>query len=323
MTKNNIPVEVRARIVAAAEDIYEQLGRETFPTVDTVRRAAKADMNTTSMVMKDWRRQQTIQAVPLAVTVPEAVVQANTSALAQLWAEAQELANESLRAAQSTWEVEREELDVMRKELSTAFEDQASDYEDAITKILSLENKINDQELQHSNAMDELNFEHSEELRKRKDELGQVYEELSQSQKEAEHAILKASEEARRVQDIREELERAYRTIEDEKLSKKTILTELDAARKAEAVLLSEVQKMGSDIDRLTYKHQSSFDALSAKVLELENELNIAKIEGSAAMTDTSTARESLARLEGRLATYQEILQKDENEKNILNKNDR
>lgn len=179
MTKDNIPVEVRERIVAAAEDIYEQLGRETFPTVDTVRRAAKADMNTTSTVMKDWRRQQTTQAVPVAVTVPEAVVQANTSALAQLWAEAQELANESLRAAQSTWEVEREELDVMRKELSTAYEDQTSEYEEAIIKILSLEDRINEQEVQHSTAMRELSFEHSEELRKRKVELEQVYEKLS------------------------------------------------------------------------------------------------------------------------------------------------
>lgn len=317
MTKNNIPVEVRERIVAAAEEIYEQLGREAFPTVDTVRRAAKADMNTTSMVMKDWRRQQTTQAVPVAVTVPEAVVQANTSALAQLWSEAQELANESLRAAQSTWEVEREELDVMRKELSTAYEDQASDLEEAITKILSLENKINDQEVQHSNYVRELNFEHSEELRKRKDELEQAYEKLNVSQKEAEHAVLKAAEEARRVQDIREELERAYGTIEDEKDSKKIILTDLDASRKREAALLSEVQKLGSDIERATDKHQSSFDAQSARILELENELNTARIGHSKAIADTSTARENLARLEGRLATYQEILKKNEQDKNV------
>ncbi|HEF0046184.1 TPA: DNA-binding protein, partial [Citrobacter freundii] len=311
------PVEVRERIIAAAEDIYEQLGRETFPTVDTVRRAAKADMNTTSTVMKDWRRQQTTQAVPVAVTVPEAVVQANASALAQLWAEAQELANESLRAAQSTWEVEREELDVMRKELSNAYEYQASDLEEAITKILSLEDRINEQEAQHSTAMRELSFEHSEELRKRKVELEQVYEKLSEIQKEAEHAILKVAEEARRVQDIREELERAYRTIEDEKESKKIILIELDAARKTEVALLSEVQKLGSDIERATDKHQSTFDALSARVLELENELSIAKAERSEAMTDTSIARENLARLEGRLATYQEILQKNEQDKNV------
>lgn len=317
MTKLNIPVEVRERIVAAAEEIYEQLGRETFPTVDTVRRAAKADMNTTSTVMKDWRRQQTTQAVPVAVTVPEAVVQANASALAQLWAEAQELANESLRAAQSTWEVEREELDIMRKELSNAYEDQAFDLDEAITKILSLEDRINEQELQHSNAMRELSFEYSEELSKRKVELEQVYEKFSESQKEAERAILKAAEEARRVQDIREELERAYRTIEDEKEGKKIILIELDAARKTEVALLSEAQKLESEIERATDKHQSSFDTLSARILELENELNIARIERSTAIADTSKARENLARLEGRLATYQEILQKNEKDKNV------
>ena len=88
---SQIPAEVRERIVAAANELYEELGRETFPTVDTVRRAAKADMNTTSTVMKDWRRQQTAQAAPVAVTVPEAVSQANSVALAAMWQQAQEL----------------------------------------------------------------------------------------------------------------------------------------------------------------------------------------------------------------------------------------
>ena len=121
---SQIPAEVRERIVAAANELYEELGRETFPTVDTVRRAAKADMNTTSTVMKDWRRQQTAQAAPVAVAVPEAVSQANSAALAAMWQQAQELANESLRAAQASWETEREELDAMRLELANAYEEQ-------------------------------------------------------------------------------------------------------------------------------------------------------------------------------------------------------
>lgn len=317
MTHTSIPLEVRERITAAAEEIYEQSGFESFPTVDQVRRAARADMNTTSHVMRDWRREKTTRAVPVAVTVPEVIVQANASALSQLWQEAQDLANESLRAAQSAWEVEREELDVMRKELSNAYEDQASDLEEAITKILSLENKINDQEVQHSKHVGELHFEHSKELQKMKDELEHVYEKLNMSQKEAEHAVLKAAEEARRVQDIREELERAYRTIEDEKDSKKIVLTDLDASQKKEAALLSEVQKLGSDIERATDKYQSSFDTQSARILELENELNIAKTDHSKAIADTSIARENLARLEGRLATYQEILKKNEQDKNV------
>ena len=109
MTQTNIPADVRERIIAAAAELYEQAGRENLPTVDAVRRAARADMNTTSAVMREWRRAQTAQAAPVAVTVPEVVTQANTAALAALWQQAQELANESLRAAQAAWETSLDE----------------------------------------------------------------------------------------------------------------------------------------------------------------------------------------------------------------------
>ena len=48
MTQSNIPADVRERIIAAAAELYDQAGRENLPTVDAVRRAARADMNTTS-----------------------------------------------------------------------------------------------------------------------------------------------------------------------------------------------------------------------------------------------------------------------------------
>eukprot|EP01133_Synstelium_polycarpum_P029262 gene29262-35778_t len=127
MTQSNIPADVRERIIAAAVELYEQSGRSNLPTVDAVRRAGRADMNTTSAVMREWRRAQTAQAAPVAVTVPEVVAQANTAALAALWQQAQELANESLRAAQAAWETERAELDTMRQELADAYETQATE----------------------------------------------------------------------------------------------------------------------------------------------------------------------------------------------------
>ena len=56
----------------------------------------------------------------IAVAVPELVSQASGAALVALWQQAQELANESLRAAQAAWETERAELDGMRQELADA-----------------------------------------------------------------------------------------------------------------------------------------------------------------------------------------------------------
>ncbi|MCL1861027.1 MAG: hypothetical protein FWG52_05765 [Proteobacteria bacterium] len=46
------------RIFAAANMLYEQAGRKSFPAVQTVRKAAKVGMNDTSLAMKEWRRLQ-------------------------------------------------------------------------------------------------------------------------------------------------------------------------------------------------------------------------------------------------------------------------
>ena len=50
---NAIPADIRDRILAAAAELYEQGGRSALPTVDQVRRAARADMNATSVVMRE------------------------------------------------------------------------------------------------------------------------------------------------------------------------------------------------------------------------------------------------------------------------------
>jgi len=130
-TPTAIPAEVRERIVAAATDLFEQSGRQAMPTVDSVRRAARVDMNAASAVMREWRRAQMAKAAQAAVVVPDAVQQAGNAALSTIWLQAQELANESLRSAQLAWEVERRELDAMRQELAEAFERQAGELEAA------------------------------------------------------------------------------------------------------------------------------------------------------------------------------------------------
>lgn len=124
-----IPSDVRDRIIAAAVSLFEQAGRADFPTVDQVRRMARVDMNAASTVMREWRRQQTAQAMPVAITIPEAVQASHTQALAALWLQAQELANENLRTAQAAWETERTEMDALRHEMATAFESQAAELE--------------------------------------------------------------------------------------------------------------------------------------------------------------------------------------------------
>jgi colicin import membrane protein len=127
--------DIRDRILSAADALYEQAGRTSFPTVDSVRKVAKVNMNDAAATMKEWRRAQTAQAAPVAITVPEAVHQLHSQALAALWQSAQNTANESLRAAQAGWEAERAEADTINKQLGDAYDAQGVELEAANRRI--------------------------------------------------------------------------------------------------------------------------------------------------------------------------------------------
>ena len=133
--------ETRNRIIAAANQLFEQAGRASFPTVDAVRRTARANMNDASAVMKDWRRMQTTAATAVAVAVPDRVQQASQAALATLWAEAQGLAKEALTGSQAAWDAERAEAEKLRVELSGAFETQAAELDTLQGRFTDLEAK--------------------------------------------------------------------------------------------------------------------------------------------------------------------------------------
>jgi colicin import membrane protein len=121
---SNIPNDIKARIIETAEQLWEANGRERFPTVGAVRSAAKADMNFTSEVMKEWRKVQTATPVTVSVAVPESISKAGGELIVALWTQAQALANDSLRTAEAAWATERADAEQMRTELSASFEEQ-------------------------------------------------------------------------------------------------------------------------------------------------------------------------------------------------------
>ncbi len=126
---NEINIENKNRIFAAADRLYEACGRESFPTVDAVRREAKAAMGDVSAVMKEWRRSQTAQAVTPEIQAPDAILQSAKVLVSEIWKQAHELATESLKSAQAAWDAERAESESMRAELGQAFDDQAQELE--------------------------------------------------------------------------------------------------------------------------------------------------------------------------------------------------
>ena len=187
--------DIRDRILTAADALYEQAGRTSFPTVDTVRKVAKVNMNDAAATMKEWRRAQTAQAAPVAITVPEAVHQLHSQALAALWQSAQNTANESLRAAQAGWEAERAEADTINKQLGDAYDAQAAELDAANRRI------------------DELTAKYQAE-QQRSAELAQQLEEAWKATLVAENRAAIAEQRAveieRRADDLRAELDLAH-----------------------------------------------------------------------------------------------------------------
>ena len=225
-----IPFEVRERIVSAAAELFEQSGRQVLPTVDAVRRTARVDMNAASSVMKEWRRAQTAQAAPVVVAVPEPVQQAGSAAVAAIWLQAQELANESLRNAQAAWETERSELDAMRQELAEAFERQAIEL-DAAGAALAAEKAAAEKQAQ----------------------------ELADAVSRADKADARIAEIEHRATDLRAELDRAHadadRLREDAGQARKQAAAEIETAHAGTAAARAQLVKLQAQGDAAEQTH--------------------------------------------------------------------
>ena len=63
--------EIRERILAAAQTLFEQSGRKELPTVDAVRKLSKTSMNDASAVVVDLvkQRQEVTEGKPRAAFV--------------------------------------------------------------------------------------------------------------------------------------------------------------------------------------------------------------------------------------------------------------
>ena len=284
---SNLPLDARERVFAAASQIFEESGRQTMPTVDQVRRLAKVDMHAATAAMREWRRQQTAQAAPIAVTVPEVVAKANEQAIAQLWTQAQELANQSLREAQSAWDAERVELDQMRVELSDTFESQADELELAKSRIEALEN-----EARETAAIA------AAELQKLRDELGQVRADLGAATTRAERAEATAAELDHRVADLRAELDRAHADVDQVRAEIKRTTTDAEGLR-------NELAAVKAKAEAAEQAHQEHRKEAAKEAQRCAEKVVAAQKSHDAIAKEAAAARESAARLSGQLEAVQ------------------
>jgi len=272
----SLPAEIRDRIFRAADDLYKQSGKGSFPRVEDVREAASVSMGYCVKAMQDWRSLQKARAEPIAVQVPKAVQSMSDEAVAQIWNQAQELANSSLRAAEAAWEGERVELEVMSSEIASAYESQAVQLEEALASLASAKDsaKAQDQVLE---------------------ELGIAVATAEGLAARAEH---KAAESDRLARELRVELDRSH-TNADRLRGERDNATELvraaDASAKAHEKTVAELHIAMGVSDRATALAEQRAEEVERRALELRAELDRAHLDADRVRQERDHAA-SLAR---------------------------
>lgn len=253
LPNSDVPTDIAQRIVSAADQLYEENGRAAFPNVDSVRRKARVNMNDASAVMRIWRRTQATAPAPLTASIPETVQSACQAMLATVWTAATDSASTGLQMAQAGWEQERVEAEACRQQLASAFDSQteelglAQQHRDALaTRLAVLEAELQGKDME------------TEEFKGRTvDAEGKVAT-----------ANARADEIAKRVDDLRAELSRAYQSLDQERQEAKhravalesTISSLRDEAHHkwvVESELREELARMRGQADAMADGHSA------------------------------------------------------------------
>lgn len=238
---------VQDRIFDAANRLYDEANRQSYPTVDAVRKLAKVNMNDASLGMRTWRSLQSTQIAPVASLVPESLQQASTTTLANLWSAAVELANSTLRAAQESWDAERAEAEALRAQIASAYESQSTELE------------LAQEELAQLRGEGEAQRQSLSELQKIRDAQNA---ELTQANTTATQMNMRAVEIERRAAELRTELDHAHAALS-------AMQSQLDDVRKSHQ---SEVSGLREELQLILQRHDTRETAMQNTLLVLGEE---------------------------------------------------
>ncbi|EAN8329664.1 hypothetical protein EOY42_26925, partial [Salmonella enterica] len=105
-----LPAEIKDRIFAAADALFAASETGEFPNVEAVRQESRAGMNYVVEAMKEWRQNQRRQVMTVRDPLPPELHTVIQEAGQHFWTSARQLANESLDAARSAFESEKNDL---------------------------------------------------------------------------------------------------------------------------------------------------------------------------------------------------------------------
>ncbi|EAU9426875.1 DNA-binding protein [Salmonella enterica] len=229
-----LPAEIKERIFAAADVLFAASETGEFPNVEAVRQESRAGMNYVVEAMKEWRQNQRRQVMTVRDPLPPELHTVIQEAGQHFWTSARQLANESLDAARSAFESEKNDLIQLSAEQSAAFESQATELAITLERLAELERQA---------------AEAGESEREMSRTLEATREACQRAEQEAALSRLQAEENARRADELRAELEHAHReagaAAADARTVTEALRTERDRAQQ-------RLEQAGEEIARLT-----------------------------------------------------------------------
>lgn len=254
--------DMRERIFAAADALFAASETGEFPNVEAVRQESRAGMNYVVEAMKEWRQNQRRQVMTVRDPLPPELHTMIQEAGQHFWTSARQLANESLDAARSAFESEKNDLIQLSAEQSAAFESQATELAITLERLAELERLAaaageNEREMSRT-------LEATREARQR-------------AEQEAALSRLQAEENARRADELRAELEHAHR---------EAGAAAADARTVTEA-LRGDAERLRTERDRA----QQRLEQAGEEITRLTEQLTAARGETAAVQTALAEVR--------------------------------
>lgn len=133
-----ISQEIQNRIIESAEQLYAQ-HPDRLPTVADVRALSKADMNSVSTVMKQWRQGKLMPQRTIEENAPSEILSEAKALASSIWATARAQAEQKLHEAEAQYMKEREEAEQLRLELSLECDTLQKVIDEQVTAISQLQ----------------------------------------------------------------------------------------------------------------------------------------------------------------------------------------
>lgn len=242
---------VRERVFSAADSVYADLNKERMPTVQEVRAVSRTDNNATSALLREWKKLITTAPAPVSIDVPNAVRDAGLQAVQVAWSVAQAMATESLRSAEQSWELEREDSEMMRRELAD------------IADSMSLELRTAQDENERLSALNADLLE----------KLSQQTDALISERGRSERSESRASELELRVADLKEELKLAHAEVATVRGEITDIrLAHLDEKKQLETIAAEQIERARTELAVVRNSTESKILDLSKQVSDLLEE---------------------------------------------------